>query len=270
MTLSKCVVMSVCPEAAGPASAQSTPRRSDFAPLTLEVASTLLSSPSCIPTETLLPAFSAASEPTPRAGPAASQNGVAPSAAAPPHTRDPVPYSSELGRSEPTLWEALCAAEGQGDKPAPDAADAAALLQRLQHVQAGAEAAGRVEPLQRTPKQLRALCRYVRAAAPFASLSEAALINVARSIVMVRTVTSERVVREGDAGSAFFVVLAGTFAVYQRHAQSSPYNTCALLRLRPQPALPGTHARPRRHERVQGACAAWRSGERSATGAHLW
>jgi hypothetical protein len=73
----------------------------------------------------------------------------------------------------------------------------------------------------------RAIIRYLRAALPFTGFSGEQLLNVARSIDMVKTEPGQHLVQEGTVGCAFFVVLAGTFGVYQKHALTSPYNSCA-------------------------------------------
>lgn len=264
--------------------AQSTTRdrrAGDFAPLTLEVASTLFASPSSIPAAALLPARNPSAETTSTAVPSPRGAGGATAvvelaapldnSASAPH--EPLPYGAPHGLARPSLLEALRAEEARAGAGGggEEGADAATLLHRLQNLQACAEAAGRVEPLLRSPKHLRALCRYVRAAAPFTDLPDAALTNVARSIVMLRTAAGERVVREGDAGSAFFVVLAGTFAVYQRHATNSPYDTCAPpLRARRSFWNSVRSTRPAHvSASAQGARAPWRTRQRATAWAHL-
>jgi hypothetical protein len=137
-----------------------------------------------------------------------------------------VPYiSTSQLQNKQSLWSSICAHEGFNGSP--DKLDIAATIKRLQHFQEAAEAAGRIERLLRTPKQLRAMTRYVRTAVPFETFTDEQMLNVARSIDMVKTELGQRLVQEGTVGSAFFVVLAGTFGVYQKNTSPSPYHTYA-------------------------------------------
>jgi hypothetical protein len=137
-----------------------------------------------------------------------------------------VPYATPHFRSGKSLWAALVMrASNDANATQPDLPT---IVKRLQQLQRTAETAGRVEPLLRTIKQLRCISRYVRSAAPFAELSDDEMLNVARSIVMVKTEAGERVVAEGSVGSAFFIVLAGEFSVFQQAVTESPYHQCAL------------------------------------------
>lgn len=114
------------------------------------------------------------------------------------------------------------------DAAAPLSTDLLDLTRRLSSLQRAAEAAGRVEPLLRTPRQLRAIWAYIGAAAPLAGMSPAQQLNVARAVVMIRTRRGEVVVQEGSLGSFFYVVLAGAYAVWQQAAAgASPYGKCA-------------------------------------------
>jgi hypothetical protein len=107
-------------------------------------------------------------------------------------------------------------------------ATAYAVVRMTKRRQKCAEAAVRVDPLNRTPEQLQHIAQYVKGATPFQDMLAPDLLKVARAIVLVRTTANEVVVKEGALGSAFFVVLAGEFAVWQRCASESPYNECVL------------------------------------------
>lgn len=138
----------------------------------------------------------------------------------------PVPYAAAHLRAGKSLWATLIARECKDTSAAKP--DLPTIVKRLQQLQKAAEAAGRVEPLLRTAKQLRCISRFVRSAAPFEQLTDDEMLNVARSIVMVKTGAGERVVAEGSVGSAFFIVLAGEFSVFQQAVTESPYHQCAL------------------------------------------
>jgi hypothetical protein len=107
-------------------------------------------------------------------------------------------------------------------------ATAYTVVRMMKRRQKCAEAAVRVDPLNRTPEQLQHIAQYVQGATPFQDMLAPDLLKVARAIVLVRTTANEVVVKEGALGSAFFVVLAGEFAVWQRCASESPYNECVL------------------------------------------
>jgi hypothetical protein len=135
--------------------------------------------------------------------------------------------AAQYMKSDASLWTKLLAderARAGGAEP-----DMPAVVRHMQALQRAAEAAARAEPLQRTPKQLRALVAYVGAAAPFEGMAEAAMLNVARCIALVRTGPQERIIAQGSAGSAFYVVLAGEYSVYQAgvSAEQSRFGLCA-------------------------------------------
>jgi CRP-like cAMP-binding protein len=107
-------------------------------------------------------------------------------------------------------------------------ATAHAVVRMKKIQQKRAEAAMRVDPLNRTPEQLQHIAQYVQGATPCQDMNAPDVLKVARAIVLVRTTANEVVVKEGALGSAFFVVLAGEFAVWQKRVSESPYNECAL------------------------------------------
>ena len=136
-------------------------------------------------------------------------------------------------KSDASLWTELVKAQGGCSQ-----ADVLSTIRRMQQLQRCAEAAGRVEPLQRSAKQLQAIIQYVGAAAPFRGMSADQLANIARSVDLIHTTYEERIVTEGTVGSAFFVVLAGEYSVYQhavleaqsRYAKCAAFSaTCCLI-----------------------------------------
>jgi hypothetical protein len=102
------------------------------------------------------------------------------------------------------------------------------VTRRLQHLQHVAEAAGRVDPLMRTPRQLKSIWTYIAGAAPLQDLSESQQTGVARAFVMIKTTRNQIVVKEGSLGGYFFVVLAGNYSVWQlSKADEPPLEECA-------------------------------------------
>lgn len=97
-----------------------------------------------------------------------------------------------------------------------------AITRRLQQMQHAAEAAGRVDPLMRTPRQLKAIWSYISGAAPLQDLTEAQQLNICRSIAMTKTTKNQLVVKEGSLGGSFYVVLAGAYSVWQLDKMDGP------------------------------------------------
>lgn len=131
-------------------------------------------------------------------------------------------------RSDKSVWAAFVAEEAPLSATSKEPA-IAALLKRMQLIHRAAEAAGRVDPLMRNMKQLRAIGRYIAPAPPFSDMAEGQMVQLARAAVLVRTQAGERVVAEGKVGSAVFFVLSGEFSVFQQSASSSPFGMCVLM-----------------------------------------
>ena len=145
---------------------------------------------------------------------------------------DPAALAETL-RNKASLWAAMLAQHQQ--KTAGGALDISATVRQLQTLQHNAEAAAKVQPCARDPKQLKAIIKYVCAAAPFAAMSDEQMLNIARSFLVTKTKMNERIVREGTVGGALFIVISGQFAVYQRTAATSSYDECVPAPLQGQP-----------------------------------